>query len=243
MTRIGVITDVHGNLPALQAALAALDQVGCQRIYHLGDAIGIGPFPAECVELLQADTRIRTIMGNHDARFVQGLPDPPPSCMDAGELAHHRWTHAQLSSQHRSIMERWPHVLFERFEDVRVVFTHYGLDDSGENVLPAIIDPSVVDLDGLFAGHDADVIFYGHHHLRSDIQGKARYVNPGSLGCHAEVARFAVLEYGGGGYAIRAADVPYDWDAVVDAFRVRDVPEKEFICRTFFHTEVTFETR
>lgn len=45
--RIVIITDVHANLPALEAALAAIRADGATAIYHIGDAIGIGPFPAE----------------------------------------------------------------------------------------------------------------------------------------------------------------------------------------------------
>ena len=52
--KIAVLTDVHGNLPALQAALSVLRREDADAIFHTGDAIGIGPFPAECLELLLA---------------------------------------------------------------------------------------------------------------------------------------------------------------------------------------------
>ena len=45
--KIAVLTDVHGNLPALQVALRAIRREGADAIFHTGDAIGIGPFPAE----------------------------------------------------------------------------------------------------------------------------------------------------------------------------------------------------
>ncbi len=50
--KIAVLTDVHGNLPALQAALRGIRREGCDAIFHTGDSIGIGPYPAECLELL-----------------------------------------------------------------------------------------------------------------------------------------------------------------------------------------------
>ena len=65
--RIAVLTDAHGNLPALQVALAALQREGCDAIFHTGDAIGIGPCPAECLDLLLNTPRVRPVMGNHDA--------------------------------------------------------------------------------------------------------------------------------------------------------------------------------
>lgn len=50
--KLAVLTDVHANLPALRAALRALEQEGFDLLVHLGDAIAIGPFPSECLELL-----------------------------------------------------------------------------------------------------------------------------------------------------------------------------------------------
>ena len=55
--KIAILTDVHGNLPALQVALRAIRREGADAIFHTGDAIGIGPFPAECLELLLSTPR------------------------------------------------------------------------------------------------------------------------------------------------------------------------------------------
>ena len=65
--KIAILTDVHGNLPALQVALRAIRREGADAIFHTGDAIGIGPFPAECLELLLSTSGMNLICGNHDA--------------------------------------------------------------------------------------------------------------------------------------------------------------------------------
>ncbi len=52
--RLESSSNAHANLPALEAALAALDAEGCEFVVHTGDAIGIGPHPAECLDLLLA---------------------------------------------------------------------------------------------------------------------------------------------------------------------------------------------
>ena len=59
--KIAVITDVHGNLPALQVALSAIQREDADAIFYTGDAIGIGPFPAECLELLLSAPRMKLI--------------------------------------------------------------------------------------------------------------------------------------------------------------------------------------
>ena len=75
-TRIAVITDAHANLPVLDAALAAIRGDGVSAVYHTGDAIGIGPFPAEVLDRLLHEPGMRPVMGNHDVWFVFGLPSP-----------------------------------------------------------------------------------------------------------------------------------------------------------------------
>lgn len=83
-TRIAVITDAHANLPALDAALAAIRGDGVAAVYHTGDAIGIGPFPAEVLDRLLHEPRMRSVMGNHDAWFAFGLPCPRLARMGEG---------------------------------------------------------------------------------------------------------------------------------------------------------------
>ena len=74
--RIAVLTDVHGNWPALRAALEAINRIGVDGVYHTGDAIGIGPFPRECLEALLERPDARCLMGNHcPAAFERGVID------------------------------------------------------------------------------------------------------------------------------------------------------------------------
>ena len=63
--KIIVIADAHANLPALRAVLEEIDQIGYDQLFHIGDAIAIGPQPRECVELLLETPRSFFIRGNH----------------------------------------------------------------------------------------------------------------------------------------------------------------------------------
>lgn len=233
--KIAVLTDVHGNLPALQAALRAIGREGCDAIFHTGDAIGIGPYPAECLELLLDTPRMHLIMGNHDAWFAYGLPDPQPSWMSDGEVKHQQWIHSCIDSSLRTVVGEWPYLIQDLFEDIRVSFLHYGLNESRRNFVPIVRDPEASDLDEIFSSLDSDLVFYGHHHPNSDMVSKARYVNPGSLGCHTEpVARFAVLECREKRYELEVRGISYDDSALFREFEKREVPERKFIIRAFF---------
>ncbi|MBN1966276.1 MAG: metallophosphoesterase family protein [Anaerolineae bacterium] len=233
--QIAVLTDVHANLPALQAALEVIRQAGCARIVHTGDAIAIGPHPAECLALL-LEAGADCIMGNHDDWFVHGLPQPQPEWMSDGEVMHQQWTHAQLDPALQTTVGGWPFVQVEEIDGVRIVFTHYGLADGSSTFMPLLRPPTAGALDAMFAAYEADLVFYGHDHAASDLAGQARYVNPGSLGCHHEaVARFVIVTTRPGEtYTIDYQAAPYDDTPLYRAFEQRAVPEREFIYRAFF---------
>lgn len=250
--RFAVITDVHANLPALDAALAAIDAAGGDFIVHTGDAIGIGPYPAETLDRLLGRSDIRFLMGNHDALFAFGLPSPRPKWASAAEEAHHRWVHAQLDPALRATVRQWPYRHQETINGRTIAFCHYARTPAQRAVEArnqpdpllaagfASINPgpSGGDLDRLFDDSGADLLFYGHHHPRSDLSGCARYVNPGALGCDhgtGAVARFALVTVG----ADRVIEVdlhavPYDRREALAAFDERAVPGWDEILPIFF---------
>ena len=64
--RIGIFSDTHGNLAALQAVLHALEKEKIDTLVCLGDSVGYGPLPNECCDIIRKETQF-TIIGNHDA--------------------------------------------------------------------------------------------------------------------------------------------------------------------------------
>lgn len=67
--RIGIIADVHANLEALEACLADIKKEKLKKLFFLGDAVGYGPDPNKCVELIDKKTDVK-LLGNHDAAAV-----------------------------------------------------------------------------------------------------------------------------------------------------------------------------
>lgn len=234
--RIAVITDVHANVLALDAALAAIAGADCDAIFHTGDAIGIGPYPAECLDRLLSTPDMHCLMGNHDELFAHGLPAPRPEWMSEGEEEHQRWTHAQLDPALRAAVAAWPWAIRAAYGPLAVSFQHYALDAAGRGLGPFIARPDAAAFDRAFPDDGSTLFFYGHDHQLSDLQGRARYINPGALGCHsAPLARFAILDIGDDGeYAVRHEAVPYDEAPLLRAFAEREVPERDFILRAFF---------
>ena len=158
-----------------------------------------------------------------------------PHWMSDGEVIHQQWVHSCLDSSLRTVVGEWPYLIQEVFEDFRVSFLHYGLNESGRNFAKFHQEPEPADMDELYGSLNSDLVFYGHHHSSSDMVSKARYVNPGSLGCHTEpVARFAVLVCREKRYELEVRSISYDDSALFREFEKREVPEREFIIRAFF---------
>jgi putative phosphoesterase len=233
--KIIIFTDVHANLPALQAMLSAVQADGYDLLVHVGDAIAIGPYPSETLDLLLSTPNIRFIKGNHDQWFAEGLPDPIPEWMSEGEVEHQHWTHSQIDPKLKSIVSEWPMLIQENFGGVDVAFMHYRLDETNKDFAKVLRNPSEEQLESLFQSFREPLIFYGHTHIFSDKQATSRYINPGSLGCFTQsVARYTVLETKNGKYHIEHCAVEYNDDDVRKTFEERKVPEREFLYKAFF---------
>jgi len=70
--RAAVISDVHSNQPALETVLAAIDEVGVEQVWCLGDVVGYGAQPDACADLIQQRCDV-CLAGNHDLAVLGGL--------------------------------------------------------------------------------------------------------------------------------------------------------------------------
>jgi predicted phosphodiesterase len=98
--RVAVISDVHANLPALEATARAIERERPDEIWNLGDAVGYGSRPNECCDLIEPLTAI-SLVGNHDLASVGQLPlddFTPPA------RAAVTWTKEQLSQSARAYL-------------------------------------------------------------------------------------------------------------------------------------------
>ena len=100
--RIALISDVHGNLPAFQATLRAIEEEGVDGVWCLGDLVGYGAQPNECVELAESSVEL-CLIGNHDLVVIDKL-DITDFSMNAATAAE--WTKEQLGSDARAYLEK-----------------------------------------------------------------------------------------------------------------------------------------
>lgn len=236
MTRFAVFADVHANLPALQGALAEVRRLGVDGILFLGDSIAIGPHPAECLGLLLAQQDLVAVLGNHDAWLAHGLPQPRPEWMSVGEVEHQEWTHSRISNAQWAAVKAWPFEMSLDVEGVHLYLSHYALAEGGHDWQWLGRTPTVDHFDAAYERTvgTASVCLFGHDHMQRDTQGRARYINPGALGCNdAARANFGVLSCQAGAIRYEHLSVSYDDTSVLTDYERLRVPERDFLRRTF----------
>jgi predicted phosphodiesterase len=205
--RYGIVSDIHGNLPALRAALTALQRSGVDRLVCSGDIVGYGPQPNECVELVER-LGMLSVAGNHDLIALGELTDAGCDRLARDTL---RWTRDILDESARRYLASLPRVAELAGG---VVVAHGSLDDPQEYVLDS--EGAAAQLDMLRRRHPAAwALVLGHTHraLASDgrvalrglregrtvaLGGERSWVlNPGAVGQSRQASirsRFMVLD-------------------------------------------------
>ncbi len=226
--RIAVISDIHGNLIALEAVLADIRSRGVDLIVNCGDLCTSPLWPRETMELLET-LRLPTVRGNHDRWMAQlSVEKMSPALV---------YTHAQLSEAQRSMLGNLPTT--HRLEG-SVLMCHGTPTDDYTFLLEDRTDGRLIcsrpfDVAQRLAGFSADLVLCGHSHHAHMVWTPpgTLVVNPGSVGCpifadnpsavdndaRAPHARYAVVTKRGGTWSAEFLALAYDWDAAASRAR------------------------
>lgn len=233
--KLGIISDTHGNLPALKIMLQKFKDMGCDEVLHLGDVMGIGAFAKECLDLLIAQN-VTMIKGNHELLYLVGIDNlrfPMPEPM----ASHHKQVHAFLSDRYRQMIKDQPFFIRRNYFGTKVTFCHYGTYDASDGLhfFRPIKNPSVEQLDAIFAHEDADIIFFGHEHNPLKTKGYKTYIDVGSLGCNRQdFANGVVVTFSPDGAEVEQLQIPYDKTPLFDEMTKRDIVNGKAIAQQYF---------
>ena len=208
---IAVLSDIHGNLPALKKVLHAAAALGCDRIISLGDVAGYYAQPGECIDLLRAHDAIN-IMGNHDSYLVSGANCPRSKMVT--EITNYQ--RGIVSPDQVNWLARSLPTLIEEGN----YFAHGGWSDPLDQYLYRI-SPSHIPA-------EAKNLLTGHTHVQTLVEfGEQKYCNPGSVGQPRDGdsrSAFAILD----GYDIHLHRVGYDIDQTALAMKQAGFPPKYY---------------
>ena len=188
--RLALISDIHGNLVALETVLAAIAQRNIDTILCLGDVAAGGPQAVEVIEQLQ-QLGCPVVMGNTDAKL---LAIQPKQYKDQfSQMTHDidMWCAQQLTDAHKAYIRTFQLTLTHALPHSRVLLAYHGSPRSFKELLLPTTPDEV--LEEAFAGFQADIMVGGHTHMQMFRRYKDILVlNPGSVG--ASIDCFAPLE-------------------------------------------------
>lgn len=207
--QLGVISDVHGNLPALERVLEAMPSVDL--LVCAGDVVGYNPWPAACVEIVR-EREIPTVQGNHDRAVASGDAAGFNGMAKAGV----DYAREQLSAEAVDWLGALP--AERRVADGRVKIVHGHPDDPDHYTYPREFASGLLD--------EEELLIMGHTHVQHHaVFSEGIVLNPGSVGQPRDRdpdAAYAVVDLDD--RSVEEHRVSYDVDRVVDAVEDADLP-------------------
>ncbi|HET9465483.1 MAG TPA: metallophosphoesterase family protein [Gemmatimonadales bacterium] len=236
--KFALISDIHANLPALEAVVAHIDgQRGVAATYHLGDLVGYAPWPNESVALIRG-RNIPGVAGNYDSTVGTDYKhcgcryeDPRQE-----ELSHisYGWTRERVSPDTKSFLAGLPFRIDLQpngghLAGPRVILVH------GSPTLNTLYwtedrpDDFCLKMARLAGARPGDVIAFGHTHIPWHREvGGIHFVNTGSVGRPKDGdwrAGYVLLEAGSGEIGVQNVRVEYDVERAMRGIRESELPD------------------
>ena len=236
--RLAFISDVHGNLPALEAALADIAARDVDATYHLGDLVGYGPWPNEVIERVRAEG-LAGIAGNYDTTVAHGHPscgcqhdDPRHRTLSAES---YRWTRARVSADNGRYLAALPFRLDLRplgghragpcvtlVHGAATLNTVYWREDRSDRFCRRMI--------ARLGAREGDAVLFGHTHKPwTRIVDGRTLVNTGSVGRPKDGdprGSYALMELSASGIEVSIPRIGYDLDRAAAAIAAAGLPRE-----------------
>jgi putative phosphoesterase len=224
--RLAIYSDIHGNLPALDAVLEQIRRVSFDAVYCLGDLVGYGASPNEVVDRIRQE-RTPTIIGNYDDGVGYDRDECGCAYREEDERARGQrsleWTKARTTSENKAFLRGLPAQVRFDADGKRILLVHGSPRKINEYLFE---DRPLSSFERLAASSNADVIVFGHTHKPyTKLVNGVLFVNVGSVGkpkdgdwraCYATVDVAAP--------AAAFTRVEYDVQRAMDAIRQTDLP-------------------
>ena len=223
--RIAIVSDIHGNLPALEAVVANIVRRGVDVVVNLGDSLSGPLLPLETARFLMARQDWVQLAGNHERQILH-----PHQRTESDVFAHARLGAPELE---------WLAGLQPQLRLNSEVLLCHGTPRSDHEYFLETVEPggarmaSLAEVEERCAGAEAALIACGHSHVQRAMRSSSGclIVNPGSVGLQAydddhlhyhvmqngsPDARYAIAERSTAGWGVALIAVPYDWQPMAE---------------------------
>jgi putative phosphoesterase len=244
--RLGVLSDIHGNLPALEAVLTDLRAEHVEEFVCLGD-VGLGPQPTETLGRVRA-LGCPVVMGNWDVWMLEGFPhasgDPMKRFVEQGE-----WWAAKVSAEDRAFVRTFVPQFELQLEGFQILCFHGSPASYDEMILATTPHDELL---GMLEGFEHQLMLAGHTHVQlvRMIEGRL-VVNPGSVGLPfrgvpfgerqliSPWAEYALVEIENGRLSVDVRRARYDIDDMLRRVVASGAPHATWWAETWVRTGET----
>ena len=234
MSKIAIFSDIHGNKEALISILEDIEKENVDEIICLGDIIGIGPNPSECLDLI-INNNVITVLGNHELYFLKGTNID--SKLEEGEVKHQNWIKNQIKDYQNEYLEKCSMTIEKEFNGKKILFEHFLINNDSKSQYPffelsIIKDNSINKITKLL---NYDLIFIGHEH--SDFIITNKLYDVGSSGCRKDnKTRYTILDTDT--FNIKTKIIDYDRERFKSSLLKEDYPDRNLIAKWFFGIDI-----
>jgi len=240
---LAVLSDFHGNLPALDAVLAELEHGRVDELVCLGD-VALGPQPAETVARVRG-LGCAVVMGNWDAWTLEGS-HPRREIHGGNFIEQGEWWARKLSPEDRAFVRTFVSRIELRLDAVPVLCFHGSPSSFDDTILATTPHEEVV---RLLAGFDCPLMLAGHTHVQlvRAVEGTL-VVNPGSVGLPfrgvplgelqliSPWAEYALVRIEDGRLSVDLRRAPYDVEGMLQRTIESGAPHAEWWAETWVRT-------
>lgn len=240
--KIAVISDIHGNVQALNAVLCDIEKEKCDKIFCLGDLAMAGPEPAKTIDIirdLEQASDFTVIQGNTDEmiancdnQMLHILAEANPIMANALEcdatvISDDQKNYLRSLAPSKNIGE----------QGLKILLVHGSPRKNNENIFPNL---SIEEVEEMIESTDADIILCGHTHVPCGYQTntKQTVINAGSVGrpfSEEPKSCYAVIEIENGGFEVKHKFVEYDVKTASDILAQRPFEGAQKLAQMLIH--------
>lgn len=184
--KIAVISDIHGNMDALESVLESIKKDRCDKIFALGDYAMAGPQPEDTINWFMQNAEshnITMIQGNTDYMIANYTDDLYKELSEKAPVMAEalKDDHASIGQAHIDFLQNLPTKQSLEIDNVKILLVHGSPRRNNEDILP---ETSMNEVRSMLSGVEEDVILCGHTHIPCGFQTpeKKTVVNVGSVG-------------------------------------------------------------
>lgn len=251
--RIAIVSDIHGNLAALEAVFADIRRRGVDQVVNLGDSLSGPLLPRETAQFLVAEGWL-SLAGNHERQLL--------ACASARGGPSDEYAYSQLAARDLDWVRDLPGTA--ELDGGGVLLCHGTPSSDLQYLLETVVESGIraansEEVEARLGGVRASVVACGHSHVPRGVRARGGQVvvNPGSVGLqayddehpHPHVvatgspdARYAILERHGGRWLVSLLSVPYDHESMALLAQARGRPEWAHALRTGYMPIISLPT-